>query len=103
MQIPSHYMIHLSVNPALEHSVTDWLLEQSSVAGFLSVPAAGHWESDQVMTTAEKVAGRRKQVLFRFHTPTERVDQMIGQIKDRFSGSGAHYWVVPLYCTGHLT
>ena len=52
-------LLNLVVTPEVEDAVADWLLEYPTVTGFSSYPISGHGSSEQRMTLAEQVAGRR--------------------------------------------
>lgn len=98
----SSCLLNLVVSPEVESSVTDWLLEQTEVSGFSSHPIAGHGSSERSMTLAERVAGTRRQVLFKFELPCTDAETLLSRIQTRFAGSGMHFWLQPVLQSGHL-
>ena len=98
----SSCLLNLVVSPEVQSKVTDWLLEHASVSGFSSHPVAGHGSSEQSMSLAEKVAGTRRQVLFKLELPCEEADALLAEIRVAFAGSGMHFWVMPVLQSGHL-
>ncbi|MCB1791343.1 MAG: DUF3240 family protein [Gammaproteobacteria bacterium] len=95
-------LLNLVVSPEVEDAVTDWLLDQPSIRGFTSHPIAGHGSSEHSMSLAEKVAGRRRQVLFKLHLECAAAERLLEAVKRDFSGSGMHYWMIPVLASGHL-
>lgn len=95
-------LVNLVVSPQAGDAVTDWLLEQDQVSGFSSYPIAGHGSSPHAMSLAEQVAGKQRQLLFQLHLPITHAQQLISALKRDFSGSGMHYWLLPVLDAGHL-
>jgi len=95
-------LLNLVVTPEVEDAVTDWLLEYPSVSGFSSYLIAGHGSSEQSMTLAEQVAGRRRQLLFQLHLSCVDAQALLTDIKQAFRGSGMHYWLLPVIDAGHV-
>jgi len=95
-------LLNLVVTPEVEDAVADWLLEYPTVTGFSSYPISGHGSSEQRMTLAEQVAGRRRQLLFQLHLPCVDARALLSDIKQVFRGSGMHYWLVPVIDAGHV-
>lgn len=96
------YLITLTISPALEETLVDWLLQFETRAGFTSFPVNGHSGRQESLTLAEQVAGRRKQVRFQMHLSSSELPQFITQLKQDFEGVGLHYWVSPVLESGHL-
>lgn len=95
-------LITLTASPAMEESLVDWLLQFEHPAGFTSHRANGHSSRLEGLSLAEQVAGRKNQVHFQLHIPSEELPGFIEQLKQAFGGAGVHYWVVPLIESGHL-
>lgn len=95
-------LLSLIVDPEAESAVTDWLFEQEDVSGFSSHAIFGHGSSEHAMTIAEQVAGKRRQVLFQMHLASPAAHGLLVAIKQKFAGSGMHYWLQPLTDSGHL-
>lgn len=96
-------LLNLVVTPEVEDAITDWLLERDEVTGFSSHAIAGHGSSEHAMTLAERVAGRRRQVMFQLHLPVDAARVLLAAIREEFRGSGMHFWLVPLLDSGHVS
>lgn len=95
-------LLYILASPAIEEAMVDWLLRHPDVTGFTSVAAQGHGSSTHSMSLAEQVAGRKKQLLFLVETDSHTAGGIIKSLHSEFSGSGLHYWLVPLEEAGHL-
>ncbi len=95
-------LLSLVFPPPLLDPLTDWLLEQSEVVGFISLPVNGHGGAEHRMSAAEKVAGRRRGWMIQTHLPEARARELLGRLKKSFEGSEIHYWMTPLIVGGHL-
>ncbi len=95
-------ILYILASPAIEEAMVDWLLRHPDVTGFTSVAAQGHGSSAHSMSLAEQVAGRTKQILFLVETDLPVARRIVASLRTDFSGSGLHYWLVPLVDTGHL-
>ncbi|MCU7923412.1 MAG: DUF3240 family protein [Candidatus Thiodiazotropha sp. (ex Dulcina madagascariensis)] len=95
-------LLNLVVTPAVEDTVTDWLLVHDTVVGFSTYPISGHGSSERSMSLAEQVAGKRRQILFQLLLSRTQAESLIGEIRRDFLGSGMHYWLVPVLESGHL-
>lgn len=95
-------LLSLVVSPMVEDAVIDLLLEHDGVSGFTSYPINGHGASIHSLSPAEQVSGRQRQILFQTYLQSEQMDNLINSLKQSFSGSGIHYWVVPLHAAGRV-
>lgn len=95
-------LLYVLASPAIEEPMVDWLLRRPDVSGFTSIAAQGHGSSSHSMSVAEQVAGRRKQLLFLVETDAQTAAGIVEALTSEFSGSGLHYWLVPLEAAGHL-
>jgi nitrogen regulatory protein PII len=95
-------LISIVVEPTIEDMVVDWLLEQTEVSGFTSLAVDGHGSSTHSMSTAEQVAGRKKQVMFQFYLPEQRMSAVVQGLTNDFHSTGLHYWVTPIVDHGRL-
>ena len=95
-------LLSLVVAPAVEDALVDWLLEHEEVTGFTSFPINGHGASVHSMTASERVAGRRRMILFQSYMPQAQACALLGELKTAFKGSGVHYWMTRLIAGGHL-
>ena len=96
------YLLTLTVAPAIEESLVDWLLENQGQVGFTSFPVNGHSSQPEGLSLAEQVAGRQKQVRFQIHLDAERVPTLLTQLRRDFAGAGLYYWVSPVLDTGRI-
>ncbi|HUL13774.1 MAG TPA: DUF3240 family protein [Methylococcaceae bacterium] len=96
------YLITLTVSPAIEESVVDWLLQFAAKGGFTSFPVNGHSSRQEGLTPAEQVAGRKKQIRFQMHVPEAELTPILERMKQDFQGAGLHYWVSPILEAGHI-
>jgi len=87
--------------PSMEEEIIDWLLIQPNISGFTSQAANGHG-SGHVMSLAEQVTGRRRQITFWVELEKKRADAIIIDLKQHFSGSGLHYWLLPMSESGSI-
>lgn len=95
-------LLVMIVTPSIENAVVDWLLEREDIKGFSSMTVSGHGSSAHSLTAAEQVAGRRRHVMFHLHLSDDVARQVIEEVQQAFSGSGMHYWLMPLLAAGHL-
>ena len=95
-------LFSLIVSPLVEDAVIDLFLEHEAVSGFTSYPINGHGTSPQGLTPAEKVSGRQRQLLFQIHLEEAQVDSLLESLNSTFSGSGFHYWILPVLSIGRI-
>lgn len=95
-------LLNLVISPEIEDAMVDWLLLDERIDGFTSLPVSGHGSSIHALSTAEQVAGRRRQLLLQIVLPSDLSDPVIRAISRDFGGSGMHYWALPLAAAGHL-
>jgi hypothetical protein len=100
--VTDQYLLTLTVAPAIEENLVDWLLENQGQIGFSSVQVNGHSSHPEGLSLAEQVAGRQKQVRFQIHLDAERVSSLLTQLRRDFPGAGLHYWVSPILDCGRI-
>lgn len=96
------YLVTINVPPILEEAVVDCLLAIESADGFSSLVVNAHTSDHQDLSLAEQVAGRQKQIRFQMYIPEQQLSVLITQLKQCFSGSGIHYWVMPVLESGSI-
>ena len=94
-------IVTLNIVPALEERVVDWLLSRDD-GGFTSRSAHGHSSRHDLLTAAEQVSGRQRRVQFQVQIEGTRYEAFVGELRDQFSGTDLHYWVVPVLAAGQL-
>ena len=87
--------------PSMEEELIDWLLTQPNISGFTSQAANGHGSGHQ-MSLAEQVTGRRRQITFWIELEKKMAESILADLKQNFSGSGLHYWLLPLSESGSI-
>jgi len=95
-------LLVLSVRPALEEPVVDWLLAWQGDSGFSSTRVDEHNAGHEQLTPAEQVRGRQTRVQFQVRLPAERLDALLAAARADFGAADVHYWVLPLLDGGHL-
>ncbi|WP_428353246.1 DUF3240 family protein [Methyloprofundus sp.] len=96
------FLVTINVPPLLEEAVVDCLLSIEAADGFSSLMVNAHSSDHTGLSLAEQVAGRQKQVRFQMYLPEQQVNVLVGQLKQCFSGSGIHYWVLPVLESGYI-
>jgi hypothetical protein len=93
---PDAVLVTLNVAPAIESAVVDWLLDRPESAGFTSLPVSGHSARHAGLSAVEQVTGRQRRVQFQVHMTSAALDGFLAAARERFGGTDAHYWVVPI-------
>ncbi len=96
------YLLTINVPPLLEEAIVDCLLAIESADGFSSLSVNAHGNDPEHMSLAEQVAGRQQQTRFQMYIPEEQLNGLIEVLKRDFSGSGIHYWVLPVLDSGYI-
>jgi len=94
-------LLTIIVPPVMEEVVVDWLLTQPNITGFTSHAANGHGSGHE-MSLSEQVTGRRRQITFWVELEKKMAGSILTELKQSFSGSGLHYWMVPLLDSGTI-
>lgn len=95
-------VLMIFASPALEETLIDWLLENDAIGGFSTMHGFGHGSRPSSMSLLEQVAGRQRRVEFVIATTDETANRLVEDLRERFSGSGLHYMVMPLIAGGEL-
>jgi len=96
------YLVTINVPPLLEDAVADCLLAIEAADGFSSLTVNAHVSDHTRMSLAEQVAGTQRQIRFQLYIPAEQLNSLIYALKRDFSGSGIHYWVMPVLDSGYI-
>ncbi len=94
------YLVTLNIPPSLEEAIVDCLLTFETEDGFSSFPVSAHDHKNQNLSIAEQVAGRQNQIRFQMYIPEQDLQVLLDKLKKEFSGSGIHYWVLPVIENG---
>ncbi len=95
-------LLVLSVRPALEEVVVDWLLGWRGDSGFSRVMVEEHSAQHQHLTAAEQVKGRQRRVQFQIRMPAAGLEALLASARQQFGAADVHYWVLPMLEGGHL-
>ena len=95
-------LLVLSVRPALEEPMVDWLLTWRGDTGFTRVLVEEHSAEHGHLSAAEQVKGRQRRVQFQVRMPGEGLDALLTSAREQFGSADVHYWVLPLLDGGHL-
>jgi len=96
------FLVTLNVPPSIEEAIVDFLLTFESEHGFTSFQVSAHDHINQNLSIAEQVAGRQDQLRFQMYIPELALPELLKKLKDEFSNSGIHYWVLPVIEHDHL-
>jgi len=96
------YLITINVPPSLEEAVVDFLLTIENAQGFSSFPISAHDHRIQDLSLAEQVSGRQKKIRFQMYVDKTIISTVINRLKTDFSGTGLHYWIVPILEHGKI-
>ena len=94
-------LLSIIAPPTMEEELIDWLLIQPNISGFTSQTAYGHGSGHE-MSLAEQVTGRRRQLTFWVELEKRLAESTLADLKQTFSGSGLHYWLLPLAESGSI-
>lgn len=95
-------LLVISVRPALEEPVVDWLLAWRGEHGFSRVAVQEHSARHEELSAAEQVRGRQSRLQFQVRIPAGQLDALIDSARSEFGGADVGYWVLPLLRSGHL-
>lgn len=90
------FLVTINVSPSLEEAMVDCLLTFETAQGFSSFPINAHDHRHRGLSIAEQVTGRQRKVRFQMYIDKEHLPALLTKIKAEFSGTGLHYWVVPV-------
>lgn len=95
-------LVIISVHPRLDELMVDWLLQSALVDGFSSFSIHGHSGDHSDLTITEQVRGRQRRERFEIAIGTSELDEFLHQLVEKFEGTDAHYWVVPVLTSKDL-
>jgi len=98
----TYCLVALTVPPALEETIVDWLLNLENGSGFTSFPVSGHSSELAGLTLAEQVSGRKRQVRFEICVPGSAVDALLSRLQQDFTGTGIRYCTAPVQHQGKV-
>lgn len=98
----AYALLILIVTPKLEEVLVDFLLQQSAISGFTTVPASGHGTSHGAghsavqLSLVEQVTGRQARVKFMLHATLPVLHELIAALKAEFQKTDMHYILLPV-------
>jgi hypothetical protein len=97
---PGLVAVTLSLAPALEERVIDWLLARGDVATFTSVVVHAYGGDSRGLSVAEQVSGRQRRVELTVELPAGAVDRWLEDVATAFVGTDLRYRVTPILLSG---
>lgn len=96
------FLVTINVSPTLEEAMVDCLLTFETAQGFSSFPINAHDHRNRGLSIAEQVSGRQRKMRFQMYIDADHLPALLNKIKAEFSGTGLHYWVVPVLEHGEI-
>lgn len=90
------FLVTINVSPTLEEAMVDCLLTFETTQGFSSFPVNAHDHRNQGLSIEEQVSGRQRKMRFQMYIEKEQLPALLAKLKAEFTGTGLHYWVVPV-------
>ena len=94
-------LLVLVAPPQIEETLVDFLLESEGFSGFSLMKIDGS-PAHGILTLAEQVTGRKRQVMFQVHASCAETRTLVTHLRKTFRGSGLHYWIAPLIEAGPI-
>ncbi len=95
-------LVVLTVAPALEEPMIDWLLGRADGGGFTTQPVAGHSSRHDGLSTMEQVTGRQRRIQFQVQIGGDALAGFLDDARAVFGGADVHFWVLPILEGGRL-
>lgn len=96
-------LVCIVIAPAVEDIIVDWLLNNAPRRGFTCVPAFGHGENPDRMSTTEKIVGRARRVQIQILCANRtEADGLLEQLAAAFPAVVMHYWIQTAIGHGRL-
>ncbi|PPD31171.1 MAG: hypothetical protein CTY19_14730 [Methylomonas sp.] len=90
------FLVTINVSTALEEAMVDCLLTFESAQGFSSFPVNAHDHRNHGLSVSEQVTGRQRKMRFQMFIESDHLPALLSTLKNDFTGSGLHYWVMPV-------
>lgn len=92
-------LLVLTLAPALEEDLIDYLLNQEAVVSFTSQQMHGHGDQG-ALSVAEQVSGRRKRMQYQIIIPRAATAELLTGLAG--VGTDIEYWEQPIRGYGHI-
>ena len=89
-------LLVITVGPALEGRLSDWLIDLDPPIGFSSSAVNGHGLALENFTLAEQVRGSRRRIQFQVQTDAARAERILDALAEEFPAADMHFWMIPL-------
>jgi len=99
---PSAVAVTLTLAPALEERIIDWLLGRQDVETFTGYTTYAHGSTGGDLSVAEQVSGRRRRVEIRIELHAQALDAWLAELSAAFGGADVSYFVAPILRSGRL-
>ena len=99
----SEVLVVLTVAPALEEPLIDWLLARPESSGFTCSQAFGHSARNEHLSPREQVTGRQRRTQFQVVMQDSQLGAFLAEARRTFAGADLHYWVLPVIAEGRLS
>jgi hypothetical protein len=96
------FLLIIIAPPSIEETIVDWLLEADDIDGFSSNESFGHGVRHIGMNLVEQVTGRQKKIEFIVCAEAGIIRRLVGEMHDRFSEVGVHYFLLPVIESGRI-
>jgi hypothetical protein len=96
------FLVTINAPLLLEENIVDCLLAIEGANDFSSLIVNAHTSNHEHLSLAEQVTGRQKQIRFQLYVSEKQLPTLVEQLKQQFSGSGIHYWVLPVLEGGYV-
>ena len=91
------YMVCVTVAPAFENILVDWLLNDTPRRGFTCIPVFGHGVATHSMSTMDEIVGRVKHVQFEVLCENRaHASDLIERLVTAFPNIELRYWIYPV-------
>ena len=97
-----NFSITINAPLLLEETLVDCLLAIEGANDFSSQFINAHTSNHERLSLPEQVTGRQKQIKFQMYVSEKQLGILIEQLKQSFSDSGIHYWVLPVLEGGYV-
>lgn len=94
-------LLTLSLPPAQESLLTDWLSE-SGLFGFSSWRGWGHTSDVGRMSLREQIQGKENRVFIAIHLDSDAADLLLQQLASTWPQLDVHFWIQPIIKAGKL-
>ncbi|MDD2834104.1 MAG: DUF3240 family protein [Methylotenera sp.] len=93
-------LLILIAPPNLEDTLVDLLLQHNEISGFTTSHVSGHGSSHGngavALSIVEQVTGRQKRVQFMLHASLPDLQNLVRELKAKFSKTDMHYILLPI-------